>query len=303
MLRYWQRRWRLVLFILLVGMTVLWTVSSYLVARHFVSRRSKPYIERLPTGREIAFTEQRLTSRDGEQIGSWFSVGPPGSPIVLLVHGHMGDRSQCLPYAQLFNELGCGTMLITMRAHGDSTGTLNDFGYGGRLDVIAAVEFLQQQAPDRPILLLGISAGATAVSFAAAELGTQVASVIMEEPFLNILTAVKRRTDLFLPPVARQLAYYGLVTMAPLVLPHYAAIAPVDAVSAIPQQVPIWILAGGRDNRANPEDTQAIFQNAASHAELTIFPEATHESLLVHDSPKYRELARKWVMRARSTGR
>lgn len=303
MFQYLLRRWRWVALGLLLGIVATWLVSSYFAARYFVSRRNQPYVEKLPADNAFQFTEHRLISRDGETIGSWFAPGKTGSPMVVLVHGHLGDRSQCLPYAQLFQEMGCGTLLITMRAHGDSTGTLNDFGYGARLDVIAAVEFLQKHAPGRPILLLGISAGATAVSFAAAELGTQVAGVVMEEPFLDIQTAVKRRTDLYLPAGFSYLAHRGLVSMASLVIPHYAAIAPVEAVSQIPAEVPIWILAGGLDDRAYPEEAQAIYQRASTHAELTIFPLAHHESLLVHDEAMYRAQVKRWLTRLQALPR
>jgi uncharacterized protein len=287
--------WQWIVLGILASLVILWAAASFLIARYSVVRRCPPYAEKLPEIDQKTFTEQRLTTLDGQSIGSWYDEGIPSCPVVILVHGNQNDRSQCLPYAHLFHELGCGTLLITMRAHGDSSGELNDFGYGGRFDVMAAVEFLQKHAVGRPILLFGISAGATAVSFAAKELGNQIAGVVMEEPFLNIMTAVKRRTELLLPWGLSHLAYAGLVIMARLVLAHYHDIAPVMAVGNIPQDVPLWILAGGKDTKAPPEEAQAIFQKAHSHADLFIFPEAKHESLLEHDPATYRELARKWI--------
>jgi alpha-beta hydrolase superfamily lysophospholipase len=287
--------WHWIVLGILACLVILWVGLSFTIARYSVVRRCQPYTEKLPEIDQKTFTEQRLTTRDGQSIGSWYAEGIPSSPVVILVHGNQNDRSQCLPYARMFHELGCGALLITMRAHGDSSGELNDFGYSGRFDVMAAVDFLQKHAAGRPILLFGISAGATAVSFAAKELGHQVAGVVMEEPFLNIMTAVKRRTELLLPWGLSHLAYAGLESMARLVLPHYRAISPVMAVAAIPQDVPLWILAGGKDTKAPPEEAQAIFQKASSHADLVIFPEANHESLLDHDPAMYRELARKWL--------
>jgi uncharacterized protein len=289
--------WQWIIVYLLVALVILWVVLSFAIARYSVVRRSPPFVEQLPELDRKTFTEFRLTTEDGQTIGSWYAEGIPGSPVVVLVHGNQDNRSQCLPYARLFNELGCGTLLITMRAHGDSSGELNDFGYGSRNDVIAAVKFLQSHAAGRPILLFGISAGATAVSFAARELGNEVAGVVMEEPFLNIMTAVKRRSELMLPWGLSHLAYAGLYAAARVVLPHFQMISPVNAVAGIPQDVPIWILAGGKDNKAMPEEAEAIYQKARSHADLVIFPEATHESLLEHDPARYRELARSWVAR------
>ncbi len=293
------RRWRWIILSTFLVLLLGWLGSSYLVARHFVSRRSPPYVEKLPEIEGIHFTEQRLHTQDQQTIGSWFDEGPAGSPIVVLVHGHMGDRSQCLSRARLFQELGCGTMLITMRAHGDSTGDVNDIGYGGRFDVIAAVEFVKQKAPGRPILLVGMSAGATAVCFGAKELGNNIQGCVMEQPYRDMRTAVKRRTDLFLPPVLSEVAYLGLVMMGKVVLPDYDKIVPVDAVADIPQDVPIWILAGGKDTRACPEEAQAIHERAGPHSELVMFAEAGHESLLDHDPVKYRALAMKWIERIR----
>jgi len=289
------RRWRWIIFSTLLSLLVGWLGSSYLVARYFVSRHSLPYVEKLPVIEGMIFTEHQLTTRDQQTIGSWYVQGPAGSPVVLLVHGHHADRSACLSRARLFHELGCGCMLITMRAHGDSTGDLDDFGYGGRLDVLAAIEFLKKQAPGRPILLVGMSAGAAAVCFAAGEPGIEVAGVVMEQPYLDMPTAVKRRTDLFLPSVLSYVAYTGLLVMGKVVLPHYDEISPFNAVMRIPVRVPIWILAGMKDNRADPTEAKAIFDRAIHHAVLTVFPEAGHESLLEHDPQKYRDLARQWV--------
>lgn len=292
---HWLAGWQWVLLCILLVLIISWLVLSFLIARYSVVRRCPPYIEKLPEADQKTFTEQRFITSDGQSIGSWYSEGISSCPVVVLVHGNQNDRAQCLPYARMFHELGCGTLLITMRAHGDSSGKLNDFGYGARLDVKAAVEFLQNHSPHRPILLFGISAGATAVSFAASELGTQVAGVVMEEPFLNIMTAVKRRTELLLPWGFSHIAFAGLYFMARVVLAHYHLIAPVNAVAGIPQNVPLWILAGGKDTKALPEEAEAIFQKARSHADLFIFPDANHESLLEHDPAKYRALARMWI--------
>lgn len=293
------RRWRWIILGTLLGLLVGWLGSSYLVARYFVSRHSPPYVEKLPVIEGMTFTEHRLTTRDQQTIGSWFVEGPAGSPVVLLVHGHHADRSANLSRARLFHELGCGCMLITMRGHGDSTGDLDDFGYGGRLDVMAAIEFLKMQAPGRPILLVGMSAGAAAVCFAAGEPDIEVAGVVMEQPYQDMHIAVKRRTDLFLPSALSYVAYTGLLMMGKVVLPHYDEISPCNAVLRIPAKVPIWILTAGKDNRAYPEEAKAIFDRASNHAELVLFPEAGHESLLEHDPQKYCSLAKQWVERVK----
>jgi uncharacterized protein len=287
----WRRRFVFLLVVAFLG----WLITSYAVVRHFTSRRSPMHTEPLPQLAWVSFSEQRLSTRDGQAIGTWISPGSADKPMVVLVHGHMGNRSQMISRAKLFTELGCGTLLLTMRAHGDSTGDLNDFGYGGRLDVIAAVEHLEKAMPGRKIILVGCSAGATAVCGAGSELANRIHCIVMEEPFRDMSTVVKRRTDLFLPPVLSHIAYGGLLLMGHVALPHYGEIAPIDLCHKISPKVKVWILTGGKDNRAYPEEGQSIYEAIRTHAEWVNFPEAGHESLLEHDTVTYTKLAKSWV--------
>jgi uncharacterized protein len=287
----WPRRMVALILVAVAG----WLISSYAVARYFTSRRSPMHTEPVPQLEWASFSEQRLTTRDGQTIGTWMMPGTDNKPMVVLVHGHMGNRSQMLSRAKLFSEMGCGTLLLTMRAHGDSTGDLNDFGYGGRFDVIAAVEHLEKVVPGRKIILVGCSAGATAVCGAGSELGDRIHCIVMEEPFRDISTVVKRRTDLFLPPVISHIAYGGLLLMGHVTLPHYSEIAPIELCQKISPKVKVWILTGGKDNRAHPEEGQSIYEAIKTHAEWVNFPEAGHESLLEHDTATYTKLAKWWV--------
>ncbi len=82
-----------------------------------------------------------------------------------------------------------------MRAHGDSSGEFNDIGYSARLDVVAAVEFLERRRPARPILIHGTSLGAAAATFAAEELGHRVHGYVLECPYRDLRTAVWNRAE------------------------------------------------------------------------------------------------------------
>ena len=57
------------------------------------------------------------------------------------------------PRAKLVAAEGCATLLISLRAHGDSTGDVNDIGYSARHDVVAAVDFLERRRPGRPVII------------------------------------------------------------------------------------------------------------------------------------------------------
>ena len=90
---------------------------------------------------------------------------------------------------------GCSVLMISHRAHGDSTGEFDDAGYSARRDVYAAVEFLEQRRPGRPVIVDGNSLGSAAAIFAAGELGHRVAAYILESPYQDLKIAVWNRVD------------------------------------------------------------------------------------------------------------
>ena len=75
---------------------------------------------------------------------------PDQSPSVLLLHGSGGNRGHALGRAELLESQGYAVLMITLRAHGDSTGEYNDIGWGARRTSGAAVEFLEKRRPGRP---------------------------------------------------------------------------------------------------------------------------------------------------------
>src|SRR5262249_51910158 len=156
--------------------------------------------------------------RDGEQIGAWLLHGRAGRPSVLLLHGNGGGRAQCLGRAEILVRAGCSVLMISLRAHGDSTGERNDIGYSARHDVLAAVEFLERQQPGTPILVHGMSLGAAAALFAARELGGRTSGYILESPYQDLKTAVRNRTENTLPPALDWIAYQGLLIVSSIVL-------------------------------------------------------------------------------------
>lgn len=232
---------------------------------------------------------ERLTTRDGHTLGAWLIRGRDDAPSVLLVHGNGGSRRDCLGRAELLAGHGCTVLMISARAHGDSTGEFNDIGYGARLDIVAGVESLERLRPGRPVVVHGTSMGAAAAALASGELGGRVRGYILESPYRDLRTAVWNRVENALPPVLDAIAYRGLMAVAPAVLPGLDRIAPVEAIVGVPADVPVLILAGDRDRMARPEEAQALFERVRSHGTLHVFPGADHLRMKEADPDRYRE--------------
>jgi pimeloyl-ACP methyl ester carboxylesterase len=279
--RRWLRRWLRV-----AGVAVaVWLAASWVVAYELTRRRRAPFDEPLPAASAAKYERFRLTTRDGQDLGAWYVAGRDDVPGVILLHGNGGSRWNCLGRAELLTAAGYPVLMVSLRAHGDSSGDVNDFGYGARHDVVAAVAFLEARRPGKPIVVMGTSMGGAAALFASAELGERVGGYILESPYRDLRTATWNRLNNTLPPVVDWVAYRGLLAVAPLVVPHFDRISPCEAARGVPADVPVLILAGANDRRARPHEARAILDRVQTHGRLIVFDRADH-LLMVHADPE-----------------
>jgi alpha-beta hydrolase superfamily lysophospholipase len=266
-----------------------WLLISWYVVYHLTRRARAPFAEPAPEVSWGTLEAMRLKAADGEEIGAWYVPGSAQGPSVLLLHGNGDSRRTSLPVAEFFARQGCSLLLVSLRAHGDSTGEVNDIGYSARHDVVSAVAYLERRRPGRPIVVQGTSLGAAAAVYAAQTLGTRVRGYVLESPYADIYTAVLNRMENHLPFPLDRVGYAGMVVTGPLVLPNLEQMAPVKAIDAVPSSVPVVLLAGGRDRDARPEEAQAMYERVRSHGRLVWFAQAKHESYYRHDPTLYRE--------------
>jgi alpha-beta hydrolase superfamily lysophospholipase len=231
--------------------------------------------------------DHRIRTSDGHEIGAWFVNGCHDAPGVLLLHGNRGSRRNSLGQAEIFVSQGYGVLMVSLRAHGDSTGDYHDIGFSAHRDILAAVKFLETHRLGCPVLIVGTSMGAAAAVFAAGELGHRVWGYILESPYQDLKTAVWNRTEFYFPPVLSHAAYVGLRLVGPLFLPDLDEISPLNAIVGIPDDVPVLILASDSDQLARPEEAQALYRAVAAHGGLLFFPGAGHGSLFRSAPARY----------------
>jgi alpha-beta hydrolase superfamily lysophospholipase len=262
---------------LLLALVPAWLLISFVVARQLTRRPRALFEEPVPTVAWAKFRPVRLETSDGQKLGAWFAAASRvEAPSVILLHGNGGHRFHMLGRAELLASQGCAVFPVSLRAHGDSSGEINDIGYSARHDVIAAVEFLERERPGHPIVILGTSMGAAAATFASETLGSRVDGYILEAPYLDLKVAVRNRTREALPLGLEWVAYQGLVTVAPYFLPELDKIAPGDAIRGIPDEVPVLIITGAEDRKSTLEQVEAIFNRVRSHGKMVVFAKAGH---------------------------
>ncbi len=278
-----------------------WLTVSFLVAYRLTRRANAPFPEPLPTKPWCKGESLRLMSMDGESLGGWFFPGPGQGASVLLLHGNGQSRKASLPLAKILAQEGHSSLAISLRAHGDSTGDRNDLGFSARYDVVAGVELLKRLRPGQPVIIQGTSLGAAAAIYAAADLGPQVNGYILESPYRDVRTAVRNRTARYLPAPLSRMASFGLELAGPLVLPELDRMSPASRIADIPSTIPVLLMAGGRDDRARPEEVMEIYQNAGQGARVVVFESAGHEVFAQFDPAAYRSHVIPFIREATSS--
>jgi uncharacterized protein len=278
-----------------VGLVVAWLMISLVVAYKMTRRPRASFAEPPPSVAWGALEPHRLKTRDGHEIGAWFARGAAGSPSVLIMHGNGGSRRNSLSRAEIFAREGYSVLLISLRAHGDSTGDVNDIGYSGRHDVLAAVDFLERQRPGASVVVHGSSMGAAAAVFAAKELGARVRGYILESPYQDLKTALRNRLENALPPILNAVAYQGMVAVAPLVVADVDRISPLHAVGGIPRDVPVLILAAANDRKARPIEARSLHDRIKDHCRLILFENTDHVKFLDVHPERFRAVVLDFV--------
>ena len=274
-----------------------WLGSSGVMTWKFTHRSGEAAPEPLPEVAWAKFEEHRLSTSDGEQIGAWLIRQDQPRGCVLVLHANGGSRGSRLNVVRFIAELQFNVLAITLRAHGDSTGELNDFGWSARHDVVAAVDFLEQQFPDQPIFVVGRSLGAAAAIFAAESLGPRVAGYFLEQPYKDLDSALWNRLQIRLPPLLDWTAYQGMRLWAPCFLPvDMDEISPFRHAARIPQGARVVVLAGDADQRVRLDETTLLFSQVVTHGRIVIFPGVKHRRLMSADPELYQYSLREFLL-------
>jgi pimeloyl-ACP methyl ester carboxylesterase len=252
-----------------------WFFANIVTTGHY--HYPDPNDGKTPKSYGFNFKWIEFPSSDGVALKGWYvpATGAVRGTIVYC-HGLNRTRTEMLPMAAFGHELGYDGLLFDLRHEGASGGELTTLGYKERLDVIGAVRYaLYQQHAARPVILWGISMGASAALMAAAEL-PDVAAVISDSSFLSLRATVEHHWKLFfhLPsfPFANEIVYW---------IAWRGGFRPsdfnlLDAVARIGNR-PILFVAVQDDRRMPPSIAQALYAHAANpHKALIVLPGHRH---------------------------
>ncbi len=228
------------------------------------------------SGEQFGLTPVRHTlhtSDDLDLVAHEVRVDDPHAVVVFLSGTHNPSVTAFFGHAAMVGEAGFASLLLEMRAHGDSEGERIGLGFEEVLDVEAAVDHLRDDPAyaDVPIVLFGLSlGGATAINATGAlpeiagvvslsafsswsdvfvaSMGAPPLLAWMQRPFVDLYTGVAYGFDRRHLTPKRQIRELG---DRPALLVHARedTQVPIDSFERIvanaPAHVETWLREGG----------------------------------------------------------
>ena len=281
MIRFLQRRWKIIFRLLLaglfLGLLAAWIVGGLLCA-------SANHTVALP--KDLAVEPVSFPSKSGATISGWLLAGETNRGVIVLQHGIRADKSTLVERAKFLTRAGYAVLLFDFQAHGESPGHVITLGFLESRDSQAAVEFAKSKFPGKPIAVIGVSLGAAAAALANPPLDVQ--ALVLEMMFPTVEEATKDRIEMRLGSLGRCLSPL-LTTQIPFRAGcRVEDLSPIKSVAKI--TVPKLFLAGTADRETKFAEAQAIFTNAAEPKVFMAFEGARHQDLHHFAPEQYQKL-------------
>ena len=221
-------------------------------------------LKETPANFGVQFRDVEFQTADGVKLSGWLIPSGDKHATIVYSHGLFRSRRELLERAMELARLGYGGLMYDSRNHGLSGPARVGLGYNERLDVEAAVRFLNEARTQDKIVLFGISMGATAALLAAAET-PEAAAVISDSSFLSFKDTVDHHVNMFLRlpsfPVGNELRFF-IERRAGFDGSQFNV---VEAVKRIGDR-PILFIAAAHDRRMPPAIAEQLYQASSSPA-------------------------------------
>ncbi|MCI2062552.1 MAG: alpha/beta hydrolase [Eubacteriaceae bacterium] len=206
---------------------------------------------------------------------------------VIAVHGHASNGSMMWQFAEVFFNMGFNILLPDARGCGKSGGNYRGMGWDDRLDCIAWIERLGKDFDKPPIVLFGVSMGASTVMMTEGEtLPDNVKAVIEDCGYTSIRDQLTYSiSHIFHIPSFPVLQLTSAVTKrrAGYSLLHDGSC--IDAVRR--SSTPTLFIHGDKDTFIPPANMEKLFSAAACPKEKLTVHGAGHGQSAMTDPDMY----------------
>jgi dienelactone hydrolase len=246
---------------------------------YWVTSQFKPSLPFNTSALGFAVEDVEVRTTDGLTLRGWYSEGPPGSPVVILLHGHHNTRTDCITLARELTLPGYSLLLLDMRASGKSEGMLHTLGYKERFDVEAAIQYLknEKRVPPKHIGLVAYGTSAVAAILAYSTVHDLGAAVLVG-PYAGLELSINNR---IVDGIGARASWLGFLTKEFVGLrvgQRVGMVRPSDDIGKL-APCPVMLVGAGNDAKTPPEEIQQLFDRAENPKALYIAPGVSRERL------------------------
>lgn len=236
-----------------------------------------------------------IKSTDNLNLAGFLIVRPHAKANMVLCHGYKSAKEFMYDMIDMFPDFNL--LMFDFRAHGKSDGSIISIGCHEYKDVIAAVDFMRSQIPERlPLVLHGISMGAASILKA-----TEVKPDLCDVLIVNSAFARLHTTMLKSFSEKSGLPYYPFYPVVKTLFQYYAHcnvhdMSPEESVQKIQQ--PIFFIHACVDKLIAPCDAISLFANAQNKdSRLWIGPRCRHATLHMYHTEIYKKKVMQFLKR------
>lgn len=232
----------------------------------------------------MPFEDIEFRAAGGTRLAGWWFDRSESSRVVIVSHGHRGNKSDMLGIGPGLWRDGHSVLMFDFRGNGDSDDGPQSLAHYEQADLRAAIAYAVARRPDAGLVLVGFSMGA-AVSILVGAQEPRVEAFVLDSPFADMHGVIAHAVgSLRLPPVP----LVWLVDQATRVRYGYrfGQVAPIDAIGALAPR-PILLMHGDQDRVIPVEHAHRLYAAAAEPKQLRIFPGADHCGGYFQDRPGY----------------
>ncbi|MCB9975170.1 MAG: alpha/beta fold hydrolase [Rhodospirillales bacterium] len=221
------------------------------------------------------FPVEAVTFKDEAQteLKGWLVRGEQGKGVVLVLHGHGGNKSLMLGRVKFLNRAGYTVFVFDFQGHGESALKSVTVGYEEARNIRAALALLKSRLPGQKIAIIGPSLGGAALLVKGQVI--EADTYILEGVFTTLEKTGEHRIAQFFGPTMGYILAPFLVAQTRIRLGFDAfLLAPIESVSDL--KAPVLVIGGSADPFVFPEETQALFDRVSAPKELWLVEGAGH---------------------------
>jgi alpha-beta hydrolase superfamily lysophospholipase len=250
---------------------------------------AKSIIQYYPT---IPYDTVQLTTASGKKLEAWYMKADSAKGTVILFHGLNSNKGNVLGEAFEFNSFGYNTMLVDIRAHGNSEGIVNTIGYKESEEVKLAYDHILKKG-EQNIVLWGMSLGAVIITRAIWQYDLKPQKIILEMPFDRLQEHIRARARISGFP-GEPFGFF--VTFWTGIEQGYWGYSHNTSRYVKKINCPVLLQWGSSDEYVLKKETEKIFAAiSATKKKLEIYKGAGHAPLLAANASKWDETVNEFL--------